>query len=104
MKRFIFRLFLPLLLAAVSSCTSVRNVANDMPCENIIIFYDPAAGNAALLDAAKTYGSEVIYIYKNINAIAVTVPAGRTLPAAKKYYSKVKGALSVTEDRKLQLE
>lgn len=104
MKRFIFRLFLPLLLAAVYSCTSVRNVANDMPCENIIIFYDPAAGNAALLDAAKTYGSEVIYIYKNINAIAVTVPAGRTLPAAKKYYSKVKGVLSVTEDRKLQLD
>ena len=104
MKRFIFSLFLPLLLAAVSSCTSVRNVANDMPCENIIIFYDPAAGNAALLDAAKTYGSEVIYIYKNINAIAVTVPAGRTLPAAQKYYSKVKGALSVTEDRKLQLD
>lgn len=106
MKRFIFRLFLPLLLAAVSLCTSVRNVANDMPCENIIIFYDPAAGNAALLDAAKTYGSEVIYIYKNINAIAVTVtvPAGRTLPAAKEYYGDVKGVLSVSEDRRLQLD
>lgn len=75
-----------------------------MPCENIIIFYDPAAGNAALLDAAKTYGSEVIYIYKNINAIAVTVPAGRTVSAAKEYYGNVKGALSVTEDRKLQLD
>lgn len=104
MKRFIFRLFLPLLLAAVSSCTSVRNVANDMPCENIIIFYDPAAGNAALLEIAKSYGSEVIYIYQNINAIAVTVPAGRTVSAAKEYYGDVKGVLSVSEDRRLQLD
>jgi lipoprotein len=104
MKRFIFRLFLPLLLAAVSSCTSVRNVANDMPCENLIIFYDPAAGNAALLEIAKSYGSEVIYIYQNINAIAVTVPAGRTVSAAKEYYGDVKGVLSVSEDRRLQLD
>lgn len=69
MMRFIFRLLLPVFLAAVSSCMSFRNLADDMPRENIIIFYDPAAGNAALLDAAKTYGSEVIYIYKNINGL-----------------------------------
>ena len=93
-----------MLLAAVSSCTSVRNVANDMPCENLIIFYDPAAGNAALLEIAKSYGSEVIYIYQNINAIAVTVPAGRTVSAAKEYYGDVKGVLSVSEDRRLQLD
>lgn len=88
-------------IVAISSCSSAKTVADDAPCENLIIYYDPAVGDIALLEAAKDYGSEVIYIYKNINAIAVTVPAGRTLPAAKKYYSKVKGALSVTEDRKL---
>lgn len=104
MKRLILKILSLLLIVAISSCSSVKTVADDAPCENLIIYYDPAVGNAALLEAATDYGSEVIYIYKNTNAIAVTVPAGRTLPAAQKYYSKVKGALSVTEDRKLQLD
>lgn len=102
--RFIFRLLLPLLFVAVSSCWSAGTVADDKPRENLIIFYDPADGNAALLEIAKSYGSEVIYIYQNINAIAVTVPAGRTVSAAKEYYGDVKGVLSVSEDRRLQLD
>ena len=56
-------------LAAVSSCMSFRNLADDVPRENLIIYYDSAVGNAALLEAAKDYGSEVIYIYKNINGL-----------------------------------
>lgn len=104
MKRLILKILSPLLIVAISSCSSAKTVADDAPCENLIIFYDPAAGNAALLEIAKSYGSEVIYIYQNINAIAVTVPAGRTVSAAKEYYGDVKGVLSVSEDRRLQLD
>lgn len=103
-----FRLIylIPMLLTGifVASCSSAKAVADDAPRENLIIYYDPAVGNAALLESAKNYGSEVIYIYKNINGIAVTVPAGRTVSAAKEYYGSICGVLTVTEDCKQQVD
>ena len=52
-----------------------------------------------MLEAAKKYGSKVLYEYKNFNSIAVSVPQKRTAAKAIRFYKKVKGVLSVTEDR-----
>lgn len=76
----------------------------NVPNQNLIIYYEPETGNDDLLRAAKKYGSEVLYVYKNINGIAVTVPKNKNLPDAIKYYENVKGVPSVTKDEKLQLQ
>lgn len=72
--------------------------------ENLIIYYDAEAGSGELLKAAKKYGSKVIYEYRNINGVALTVPKGKTTGEAKLHYEKVPGVLLVTEDRKIQLD
>lgn len=93
-----------LTVALLFSCTATKTALSDAPPENLIIYYEPEAGNGKLLEAAEKYGSKVIYVYKNINGIAVTVPRGRTAADAMKYYRGIKGVLSVTKDRKMQLD
>lgn len=88
----------------LSSCRTVKPVPEDVLAENLIIYYEAEAGNEALLAAAKKYGSKVLYVYKVINGIAVTVPKGKTFREAMDYYGHIPGVLSVTPDRKLQLD
>ena len=61
-------------------------------------------GNSDLLAAAERYGSNVIYVYRNFNGIAVSVPPGKSVDEAIKYYESVPGVLSVTRDRVLHLD
>lgn len=98
-----FAILIVAVLSAISSCTSTKSLQDNTANENLIIYYSPDIGNKELLGAAKKYGSEILYVYKNINGIAVTVPKGKTAPQAIEYYEKVKGVLSVTQDQKIQL-
>lgn len=90
------------------SCKTVKpvpeNGPENVPAENLIIYYEAEAGKEGLLVAAKKYGSKVLYVYKVINGIAVTVPKGKTFREAMDYYGCIPGVLSVTQDRKLQLD
>ena len=88
-----------LLLLLFASCSASRQTAVSDVAGNLIIYYDPATGKGELLEAAKKYGSKVLYEYKNFNIIAVSVPQKRTTAKAIRFYKKVKGVLSVTEDR-----
>lgn len=92
------------MLSCLSSCTTTKSALHDTPTENLIIYYSPVTGYEELLGAARKYGSKILYVYKNINGIAVTVPKSKTLPEAMKYYEKVNGVLSVVPDRKVQLD
>lgn len=85
------------LLCMMVACNAVR-VAGDL-----IIFYQPETGKAPLLEAARDYGSEVLYQYQNFNCVAVTVPGNKTVAKAIRYYKKVRGVLEVTEDKAQQL-
>lgn len=85
------------------ACRTTKVAQDETPGENLIIYYDPEAGNEALLDAAKKYGSEVLYVYKIINGIAVTVPKNKAVSDAIKFYEKIPGVISVNKDQKLQL-
>lgn len=104
MLKQIFRLLILSLLVLLPSCRSAKPLQNRTPNENLIIFYEPEVGNKALLDAAKKYGSEILYIYKNFNGIAVTVPKGKAVPDAIKFYEKIPGVLTVNKDQKMQLD
>ncbi len=105
MFRQLFKILILAIAAVLSGCASTKPAQDGgARNENLIIYYDAEAGNGDLLKAAEKYGSRVLYVYKNINGIAVTVPNGRTVTDAVKYYEKVKGVLSVTQDRKMYLD
>ncbi len=104
MNRQVYKILLMMGAILLPSCQTVKPVPEDVPAENLIIYYEPEAGNEALLAAAKKYGSKVLYVYKVINGIAVTVPKGKTSREAMDYYGRIPGVLSVTQDRKLQLD
>lgn len=90
-------------LLLFTACSTSRQVMDSSTTGNLIIFYDSATGKEELLEAVKEYGSEVLYEYKNFNGIAVTVPPRYTMAKAIRFYKKVRGVLSVSEDRKLEL-
>jgi len=70
----------------------------------LIIYYDAATGKKPLLDAVRSYGAEIIYEYKIINGIAISIPEKKTLKDAITFFEKVKGVLSVNKDRILKLD
>ena len=104
MVKQVFVLLVLTFMSALSSCTVTKSLQDKTTNENLIIYYSPDNGNSELLSAAKKYGSKILYVYKNINGIAVTVPKGKTVPDAIKYYERVNGVLSVSKDEKIQLQ
>lgn len=104
MKRQVYKILLMMGAILLPSCRTVKPVQENVPAENLIIYYEAEAGKEGLLVAAKKYGSKVLYVYKVINGIAVTVPKGKTFREAMDYYGCIPGVLSVTQDRKLQLD
>ena len=71
---------------------------------NLIICYDSTMGKEALLKAVKKEGDAVVYEYKNINSITIKLSGKRIVEKSIRYYSKVKGVLSVQKDRLNQLD
>lgn len=104
MVKQVFEILVLTMVLALSSCTATRSVQDNTTTENLIIYYSDNGGNSELLRAAKKYGSKILYVYKNINGVAVTVPKNKTVFEAMKYYKKVNGVLSVTKDQKMQLD
>ncbi len=104
MVKQVFVILTLIFMSTLSSCKVTKSLQDNAANETLIIYYLPDVGNSGLLSAAKKYGSKILYIYKNINGIAVTVPDGKTMQEAMKYYEKVNGVLSVTKDQKMQLD
>lgn len=104
MQKYIFKALILSAISLLSGCSTAKTAKESVPNQNLIICYEPKTGNKDLLHAAKKYGSEVLYVYKNINGIAVSVPKNKNLPDAIKYYENVKGVLSVTKDEQLRLQ
>lgn len=92
-----------LLFLLLAACFSSRQAMDAGATGNLIIFYDSAIGKEKLLETVKEYGSEVLYEYKNFNSIAVTVPPKYTASKTIRFYKKVRGVLSVSEDKKMEL-
>lgn len=69
----------------------------------LIAYYDASVGKDPLLDAVKAQHAEIIYDYKNINAVAIRVSDGRSAEQVIRSLEKVKGVLSVAKDGKQTL-
>lgn len=64
----------------------------------LIIYYDESVGNGPLKKGAAKYDAQIIYDYSIINAMAVRIPADKTLEESIRYFRKVKGVLDVLKD------
>ena len=95
----------PFLLLVVDKKLGTNVRLEEVPPQlNLIIYYDPEVGSKPLLDAAKKFGSKVLYEYANLNSIAVSIPRSKTFGDAMAYYSKVPGYLSASPDEMLHLD
>ena len=65
---------------------------------NLIIMYDAEIGKESLQEAIHEINAEIIYDYHIIKGMAIRKPESMTLEAAKEYFEKVKGVLSVNYD------
>ena len=65
----------------------------------LIISYDTIVGTTALDRAIETYGAEVKYRYRLINALAITIPEDKDIHDAIRYFSRIEGVLAVNRDR-----
>ncbi len=65
----------------------------------LIVYYDVSHGKEALLEAAKKEGAKVVYDYKIINAVALSVPEKDNIEEAITFFEKVPGVLQVVRDQ-----
>lgn len=93
----------PSCCGGVVGCDSAAGVCRDsvprrqdISPSTLIIYYE--GSNKRILKEAKKIGAEVIYTYKNFNAVAIRKPDTWTLDAAKQYFEKLKGVLQVSYD------
>lgn len=82
--------------------TPRQKVADDV--RTVIVYYDARKGKSALLKAARKYGSKVLYEYRNFNAVALSVPAGKSASDAVRRYERVRGVVLVALDQRLKLD
>lgn len=98
------------LLFACASCGSAKKAVavdkdvktfadNEFSPSVLIISYDGETGKDSLMSAVKDYKAELIYDYKNFNAIAIRIPKGADINVAIRYFEKVKGVIMVQRDR-----
>lgn len=84
------------------SCRYSTSTCNDVSPSTLIIYHD--GNNKKLLKAAKKVNAQVLYTYKNINAIAIRKPDNWTLTQTKAYFENIKGVLQVNYDRMMHLQ
>jgi hypothetical protein len=72
--------------------------------KNLIIYYDAQTGKDDLLKAIKLYGAKILYQYDNMNAVAISIPDGRTLNESIEHFKSIKGVISVNKDYIMKLD
>lgn len=104
-------LFILTTVALMYSCSSTKEMAaidkehiQSVSPSTLIIYYDAEVGKEFFMDAIKNYKAEVVYDYKNFNAIAIRIPKKKSLKQAKAFFEKTKGVLQVNEDHINQLD
>ncbi|MBP3774316.1 MAG: hypothetical protein ILA34_03070 [Bacteroidaceae bacterium] len=65
----------------------------------LIVCYDSAVGPRPLLRAARRWHAKVIYQYRIIPGMALSMPKDRGMEKSIRYFKKVKGVVQVSRDR-----
>lgn len=93
---------------ATATIAAADTVASEQPTDEglvLIIFYDAESTTEAELMATlkEQYGASLLYSYKTMNGLSIVVPGN--LPKLKTIdeIHKVKGVLSISENRKENL-
>lgn len=92
-----------------ASCRTPRHFADISKTHDatsrftLIIFYDKIVGNKPLLRAVKKYNANLLYVYKNFNGVAISLPSSIKEATAINYFKQIKGVLSVQRDKQLKL-
>ena len=92
-------------IQAVNSSSHFANTQQNQTAylHNLIIFYDANVGEKSLIEAVKAYNVELVYHYKQLNGIAIRLPAEKNVDEAIRYFEQIKGVLGVSQDRVNQL-
>ncbi|VGM94747.1 Uncharacterised protein [uncultured Avibacterium sp.] len=89
---------------ATAQTSSLQVEQTSSATRDFIIFYDRTLTNAPqLIAACQKLGAELLYEYKNFNAIAVHIPENLELSSLKTKLSQIKGVLEVNESQMMQL-
>lgn len=72
--------------------------------KTLIIFFNGRSSRTRLLKAVRRYKAKVIYQYRMMNGIAISIPDGKNLDASINYFEHVKGVISVQKDHICHLD
>lgn len=78
--------------------------ADSVSSRTLIVFYDATVGKRRLLKAVKKFKGTILYDYKNFNGIAASFSKEVNIDTVMAKLRKVKGVLSVEQDRVLHLD
>ena len=89
---------------ALSSCFSAMSISNTNTAiktnsKTVIVYYDASIGTDAIEQFIKKNDIEVLYRYNNIHGYALKLKNEKQ----RKALEKIKGVLSVQDDRVIQL-
>lgn len=92
------------LLTAEVMDTVNTNSMKDVSPSTLIIFYETTVGKKPLMKAVKLKHCTLLYNYKNMNGIAISIPKKWSINSAIRYFNQVKGVLQVNRDRICHLD
>ena len=101
-KTFLFALFsatTALLMEHALAIMPPAGESTQFVSHTLIVYYDASLGREALLEAAKKEGAKVVYDYKIINAVALSIPEKDDIEKAITAFEKVSGVLQVVRDQ-----
>lgn len=101
-KTFLFALFsatTALLMEPALAIMPPAGESTQFVSHTLIVYYDASLGREALLEAAKKEGAKVVYDYKIINAVALSIPEKDDIEKAITAFEKVSGVLQVVREQ-----
>ena len=101
-KTFLFALFSATTALLIEPALAIMPPAGESTqfvSHTLIVYYDASLGREALLEAAKKEGAKVVYDYKIINAVALSIPEKDDIEKAITAFEKVSGVLQVVRDQ-----
>ena len=101
-KTFLFALFsatTALLMEPALAIMPPAGESTQFVSHTLIVYYDASLGKEALLEAEKKEGAKVVYDYKIINAVALSIPEKDDIEKAITAFEKVSGVLQVVRDQ-----
>lgn len=90
-------------LIMLAACAATNKREENVSERTLLVFYEAENGKNNVLGAARRKNAQIIYDYRYINAVALTIAPGANMEKMIRFFSKTPGVLSVQRDRLMQL-